>query len=72
MIPPVPAATLEANPVFARVWGHVTTELLEGDGSARNPKGRWRNRDENEGDGRDDVDGLGGEENTTKKQGSSL
>lgn len=33
MIAPLPQATLDANPAFARVWEHVTTQILEGDGS---------------------------------------
>ncbi|KAK4947625.1 hypothetical protein LTR10_013571 [Elasticomyces elasticus] len=35
MIPPLPQATLDANPAFARVWEYVTTNVLENDASRR-------------------------------------
>ncbi|KIV83879.1 hypothetical protein PV11_05867 [Exophiala sideris] len=35
MIPPLPQATLDANPAFARAWEYVTTHMLENDASRR-------------------------------------
>lgn len=35
MIPPLPASTVEANPLFAKLWKHLTVELLDADASRK-------------------------------------
>ncbi|RVX66090.1 hypothetical protein B0A52_10024 [Exophiala mesophila] len=43
MVPPVSPQTLEQNPQFAKLWKHLTTEILDVDASQKslNEKRRW-------------------------------
>ncbi|KAL2398509.1 hypothetical protein ABEF93_000605 [Exophiala dermatitidis] len=58
MIPPLHHTTLAANPAFARLWEHLTTEILRSDASRRNLGNRWdgdRDGDGGEGSGEDSL-----------------
>lgn len=35
MIPPLPSSTIEANPLFAKLWKHLTVEVLDADASRK-------------------------------------
>lgn len=43
MIPPLPSSTIEANPLFAKLWKHLTVEVLDADAS-RKSENRTRAR----------------------------